>query len=87
MLMPLLQSTIYTMDPNAHDLIRTWNQCAEKEQKQQMLENKEINIAAAKYYMVTEQIVPFYLIGKLDNETFKAARLHNEQLLKRTAKK
>jgi hypothetical protein len=75
------------MDAKTTDSIAMWNQLAEKEQKQQTLEDKQTQIAAAKYYMLTEQIVPFYLIPKLDKATSTSARLHNEQLLQKTPKK
>ena len=75
------------MDFNTIDLITALNRYAEKEKKQQILEDKQTNIAAAKYYMLTEQIVPFYLIPKLDKENLKSALIHNEKLLQKTTKK
>ena len=84
---PFLYSTTHTMDSNTIDRIVKWNQFAEEQQKQQTLEDKQTQIAAAKYYMLTEQLVPFYLIPKLDKATSTSARLHNEQLLQKTTKK
>ena len=73
LIIPLLHSATYAMNPNTTDLIIKLNQFSEKEQKQQILDDKETKIAAAKYYMLTEQLIPFYLIGKLDNETSRSA--------------
>ena len=87
LVVPFLYSTTHAMDSNTIDHIAMWNQLAEEQQKQQTLEDKQTQIAAAKYYMLTEQLIPFYLIPKLDKATSTLARLHNEELLQKTTKK
>jgi hypothetical protein len=80
-----LCQTSYAMDPNAShsDMLKIWQQITEEDQKQQALQDKQTKIAAAKYYMLTDQLVPLYLLSELDKETHQSARTHNERLLRK----